>query len=155
MFAEIETKKAIDATRIRMLVQMGRVTAEQERRLLDLRQRTKLGMGCLDPTNPPPDIAPGHRAGALCAVQRCTGCVLGVVFAESIGPLAHAKAELMHLRRQLPIATWIGSSFEEEMRSIDETLSQFPAEIVDQHVTDWAARIQNGEIIVHDVYPLY
>jgi hypothetical protein len=155
VFSEIENKRIVDATRLRILVQNGHITVEQERRLLDLRYRTRLGMGCLDPTNPPRDVAPGHPLGAVCAVQRCTGCVLGVVFAESIGPLARAKAELMQLRRELPLAAWIGSSFEDEAASIDATLAQFPAEEVDKAVATWFARIQNGEAVVHDTYPSY
>ncbi|QEL21905.1 hypothetical protein FQV39_04415 [Bosea sp. F3-2] len=155
VFTEIETKRAIDPTRIRILVQNGVITPEQEKRLLDLRHRTRLGMGCLDPMHPPREVAPGHPQGTICAVQRCTGCSLGVVFAESLSPLARAKAELMQLRRQLPMTSWIGSSFEEEADSLDKTLAQFPAENVDLATAEWTKRIQNGELVIHDTFPSY
>lgn len=155
VFAEIETKMAVDATRLRLLVQSGSITPDQERRLLDHRQRTRLGMGCLDPTHPPPEIAPGHPAGTVCSVQRCTGCHHGVVFSDSLEPLARARAELLHLHRTLPLTAWAGSSLEDEAASLDETLAQFDASEVETSVASWTSRIRNGEVAVHDTYPSY
>lgn len=155
VFSEVQAKKAVDATRIRLLVRNGAITNEQEQRLLDVRQRTRLGMGCLDPTDPPREIAPGHPPGAICSVQRCVGCEKGIVFAESMDPLCRAKAELMHLRRELPLASWIGSSFEDEASSLDRTLAQFSPDEVEAAITAWTARIRSGEALVHDTYPSY
>jgi hypothetical protein len=153
VFSEIESKMAIDATRIRILVENGAITAEQEARLLDHRKRTRVGMGCLKPTEPPAKIAPGHPAGSLCGVQRCTGCENGIVFAESLTPLARAKVELEHIRGTMPLVSWIGSSFEKELQSITATLEQFPADAVAAAESHWAKRLRNGEVMAHDTYP--
>jgi hypothetical protein len=154
-FSEIENKVPLDPTRLRILVRNGAVTPEQERRLLDLRQRTRLGMGCLDPTHPPREIAPDHRAGSVCRVQRCVGCRHGVVFADSLGPLARARAELMHLQREIPFSAWAGSSFDVELQSIEETLGGFDAEDVEAETNSWIEKLRRGEVIVHDTYPSY
>ncbi|MDH2310867.1 hypothetical protein [Methylobacterium brachiatum] len=154
-FTEIEARRPLDPTRLRILVRNGVITPEQERRLLDLRQRTRVGMGCLDPTAPPRDVAPEHRPGALCRVQRCTGCVHGVTFAESLVPLSRARAELMHLQREVPFAAWAGSSFETEMQSIEATLASFDQGAVEQETAAWLTRLRSGEVIAHDTYPGY
>lgn len=154
-FTEIEARRPLDPTRLRIMVRNGAITPEQERRLLDHRQRTRLGMGCLDPTAPPRDVAPEHRPGTLCRVQRCTGCVHGVVFAESLPPLARARAELMHLQRQVPFAAWAGSSFEIEMQSIEATLDGFEQSAVERETQAWLAKLRSGEVIAHDTYPSY
>ena len=116
LFAEIGEKRVLDATRLRLLVEHGRITPEQERRLGDVRQRTRLGMGCLDPKSPPRSVAPDHQEGKLCRVQRCTGCANGIVFPESMPSLARAYSELLHLRRSMSLLAWEGSSFADEYR---------------------------------------
>ena len=114
VFSEIDDGRVVDPTRLRLLVENGKVTAEQEARLNDYRHRTRLGMGCLDPRSPPKAVDPDHPEGALCRVQRCTGCPHGIVFADSMPPLARRYAELMHLKRTMPLASWSDSSFADE-----------------------------------------
>ncbi|MDH6258878.1 hypothetical protein [Bradyrhizobium sp. BR13661] len=155
VFGEIVEGRIIDPTRLRILIEHGAITEEQERRLNDVRQRTRLGMGCLDPTSPPREIAPDHRPGSLCRVQRCTGCSHGMVFADSLGLLARAYAELIQIRRQIPLAAWLGSSFEDEFSSIEATLEHFDAEEVRRHVEAWTSKFVNGEARIHDTYPSY
>ncbi|ANY81534.1 hypothetical protein BB934_01785 [Microvirga ossetica] len=155
VFSEIESGRILDHTRIRILVTKGVITPEQEMRLLDIRQRTRLGMGCLDPTGPPREVSPDHKAGELCRVQRCTGCHLGVVFEASLPYLARAYAELRFLQGQLPHSSWQGSSFEDELDSLEETLRDFTKERVDVLVEAWTTKLKSGEIRVHDTYPSY
>jgi len=155
VFREIANGRIIDPTRIRLLVSNGTLTEEQERRLLDLRQRTRLGMGCLNPRYPPRRIAPEHKQGELCRVQRCTGCRHGIVFAESLGPLARAYAELLHIHRQIPLAAWSGSSLEEEFLSLEGTLKSFDSATVAAAVRFWSTKLDSGEAMAHDVYPSY
>jgi hypothetical protein len=154
-FAEIAERRPLDPTRLWLLVQNGTISREQERRLLDIRQRTRLGMGCLDPTHPPKEVAPDHTEGALCRVQRCTGCRRGVVFEESLGPLARAHAELQFIQRQIPLASWAGSSFEDELISIEKTLECFDRAKVEAETNKWLERLNRGEVIPHDTYPSY
>ena len=155
VFEEIRQGRIIDPTRLRLLVRNGEITEEQERRLLDIRQRTRLGMGCLDPTRPPREIAPSHPDGMVCRVQRCTGCRHGVVFAESMVPLARACAELVFIKRSMPLAAWTGSSFDDELASLEETLLQFDAAAVEAEMTVWLDKLKTGEVLPHDTYPGY
>ncbi|MDA9492405.1 hypothetical protein [Bradyrhizobium sp. CCBAU 11361] len=154
-FAEISAGRVVDPTRLRVLVANGTITSEQEQRLQDFRQRTRLGLGCLDPTNPPRRVAPDHKAGALCRVQRCTGCQHGVVFKESLGPLARACAELIHIQRTIPYIAWSGSSLEDELASIEETLKGFDQAEVAVAIQEWSHKLQTGEVRAHDTYPIY
>lgn len=154
-FAEIEGGRVLDATRIRLLLERGQISAEQEKRLLDIRQRTRLGMGCLTPYSPPENVSPGHVSGTLCRVQRCTGCESGIVFQESLDPLARARAELIYLHRTIPLTAWCGSSFEEEADSLDQTLAEFDPAIVEGVVQQWLNKLLSGEIEVHDAFPVY
>ncbi|MER8911441.1 hypothetical protein NKH99_27895 [Mesorhizobium sp. M0854] len=154
-FAEIESGRVLDATRIRLKLERGEITPEQERRLLDLRQRTRLGMGCLSPDSPPRDVSPDHVPGTICRVQRCTGCINGIVFEESLDPLARARAELIYIQRTIPLTAWSGSSFEEEAASLDATLADFDAVAVEEATQRWLNKVLSGEIQVHDTFPIY
>ncbi|MBO1905301.1 hypothetical protein KHP60_09710 [Microvirga sp. 3-52] len=154
-FAEIATGRKLDPTRLRILVEKGEITAEQERRLLDKRQRTRLGMGCLDPRNPPREVAPTHVEGSLCRVQRCTGCVHGLVFEDSLEPLARARAELIFIKRTFPLTAWAGSSWEDEERSLDATLAEFGADRVEPLIDHFLGKLTTGEIQPHDTYSSY
>jgi hypothetical protein len=155
IFAEISDGRVVDPTRLRLIVARGLITEEQERRLSDLRQRTRLGMGCLDPMSPPRNIAPEHKAGTVCRVQRCTGCRHGVVFAESLIPLGRACAELIHLQRTLPYTSWSGSTLEEELASLEETLKSFDAVAVRAAIDEWLLKLETQQVKVHDTYPSY
>lgn len=154
VFSEIDANRVVDPSRLRLLVANGEITIEQEARLAEL--RTRLGMGCLEPHSPPPAVAPDHREGTLCRVQRCTGCSYGIVFPESMPALARAFAELRHLRRSIAITSWEGSSFADEYRSIEETLQKnFNQERVAGEVAAWTQKLNSGEVKVHGTYPEY
>jgi hypothetical protein len=155
IFAEIAGGRVLDPTRLRLLVRNDTITPEQEQRLLDLRQRTRLGMGCLSPTTPPKHVAPDHKEGSLCRVQRCTGCAHGVVFAESRPALARAYAELIFIQRTIPMTAWSGSSFEDEKSSLEQTLANFDQAVVAAEVDDWMSRFKSGKEVPHDTYPSY
>ena len=155
VFSEIEGGRVLDGTRLRLLVDRGHIDEKTEARLLDHRKRSRLGMGCLDPTSPPPEIAPGLSPGALCPVQRCTGCYNGVIFEDSFDPLTRARAELFMIQRSMPLTAWIGSSFEMEAASLDQTLEHFPQERVGKAIDGWLDRFLSGEIDVHDTYPAF
>ncbi|MCI5076394.1 hypothetical protein [Oricola sp.] len=154
-FSEIESGRVVDASRIRLMLERGQITPEQERRLLDVRKRTRLGMGCLTPTTPPPGISPDHLPGTVCRVQRCTGCSSGIVFGDSIIPLARARAELLFIQRTIPMAAWAGSSFAEEAEALESTLAEFDAAEVEELVQDWLGRLLSGERQAHDTFPAY
>ncbi|WP_426532779.1 hypothetical protein [Bradyrhizobium sp. McL0615] len=155
LFSEIECGRVVDPTRLRLLVERGKITKEQGRRLRDYQQRTRLGMGCLDPRSPPKEIDPDHPEGAVCRVQRCTGCRHGVVFPESMPALARRCAELLQLKRTIPLTSWVESSLSDEYESIEQTLAQFQSDYVSAEVAAWTAKLESGEIIAHATYPSY
>ncbi len=155
VFSEISDGRILDPTRLRLLVENGQITVEQEARLSDLRQRTRLGMGCLQPRSPPRAVAPDHKDGEICRVQRCTGCSNGVVFADSMPHLARAFAELRHIRRSIPLAAWETSSFAAETASIEQTLSSFDAQLVAEEIVAWTKKLEAGELKAYGTYPEY
>lgn len=155
LFSEIDAQRPIDPTRLRLLVLNDRITEEQEARLLDYRQRTRLGTGCLEPRAPDKHIAPGHREGAICRVQRCIGCSKGIVFPESLKPLTRALAELKYLRGTLPLTAWIGTSFSDEHDGLEKTLLNFDTASVAAELANWTQKLESGEIKPHDTYPEY
>ena len=155
LFKELGEGRIIDPVRLRILVANGSITQEQEDRLMDLRQRTRLGMGCLDPTAPPREIAPDHKPGSVCRVQRCTGCPHGLVFHESLDLLARSYSELIQIQRAIPFTAWAGSSFEDEFSSVEETLKNFDPAEVRERVEAWTKKFETGEANIHDTYPSY
>lgn len=155
LFSEIEAGRPVDTVRLRLLVKNGAITPEQEQRLSDRRARTRLGTGCLDPRSPPKRIAPDHPEGALCRVQRCIGCSHGIVFSDSMPALARALAELRHVRLQMPVASWDGSSFEAEHDGLERTLEGFEAAAVAAELTAWSEKLRTGEAQANVIYPSY
>lgn len=123
LFDEIATAGRVDSTVLMMRTRVGPLTAEQRARLGDHRQRTRMGMGCLDPMNPPIEIAPGHSGGP-CAVQRCTLCQHGVVFSDSWPALAKRAAELEHIRGRTPQERFVDSSFYLEWIAIESLIKK-------------------------------
>jgi hypothetical protein len=155
VFSDIESGRVLNPTRLRLLVAHGRITPEQEARLADYRQRTRVGMGCLDPISPPKEVDPDHQKGSLCRVQRCTGCPNGIVFPESLAPLARRYAELLHLRRTMPMTAWDDSSLADEYESIEQTLEHFDRARVSAEMDAWTDKLNSGEIHAHGTYPSY
>lgn len=154
-FREIRQYEIFDEARIKIALKRGEITLEQERRLRDVRLRSSGGLACKNPTMPPPEIDPYHRSGELCRIQRCTGCINGIVFPESVRPLAYALADLRYLKGKTPLAAWKGSSFEEEEISIVQTLKLFDAQLVKQHFQERTNDLKNGRAVYFDVYPQY
>lgn len=155
LVSEIVAGRIVDPTRLKMLLDYGVVTPQQQERLLDYRFRTRLGTACLDPYAPPRDVAPDHIAGSLCRIQRCLDCPHCVIFAESLTGLTRAYAELDHIKRTIPLAAWVSSSFADELASISNALKLFSPEDVRERIDHWASKLRSGEINAHDTYPAY
>lgn len=128
LFDEIESEQRLDSTVLVMRTKVGAITDEQRARLRDHRQRTRMGMGCLDPLHPPVEIAPEH-AGGLCSVQRCTLCRHGVVFPDSWPSLATRAAELEFIRGRTPQDRFVGSSFHAEWIAIESLMERMDSEV--------------------------
>jgi hypothetical protein len=150
---EIATWKRLDPTILFIRVRYGDATPEQRRRLAEHRERTRMGMGCLDPRSPPPEVAPNHKGGT-CIVQRCTLCRHGVVFEETFEALALRMAEIRHIRPQIPPDRWGDSSFVVEWAAIEETIERsFPGrqQEFEDAVEAFLARIRKDEIYVFEM----
>ena len=121
-FEEIQKTGRVDPTILFLRVRLGDITDAQRERLADMRQRTRMGFGCLEPNNPPPEISttPGP-----CSVHRCTLCGHGVLFVGSFGPLAVRLAELRHIRSRMSIDRFTSSSFQIEWMMIDALIVTF------------------------------
>jgi hypothetical protein len=112
-------------------------------------------MGCLTPDSPPQDVSPDHVPGTICRVQRCTGCINGIVFEESLDPLARARAELIYIQRTISLTAWSGSSFEDEAASLDATLADFDTVAVEEAIQQSLNKFLSGELQIHDTFPAY
>ncbi len=101
--------------------------SEDDRRRL-MATRTRMGMGCAAPTEPPPELAPGHEAGTLCSVQRCVLCKHGIFFKDAPGAMeamATRHGELLEIRHATHVDRFWESSFRIELLAIEAVLRDF------------------------------
>jgi hypothetical protein len=107
--------------------------------------RTYVGAGCSNITNPPIRLAPNHKRGTICRVQRCTLCPENaVLFSDSYIHLAMRFAELRYMRQVLSIQTWSNSDFDDEMSMTEAALKLYDADTVDRTIKDWEHKILEG-----------
>src|SRR5690606_31634827 len=109
--------------------------------------RSRIGVGCKDPTNPPKHIAPNFvpDGKAVCHVQRCLLCIEhAVILPESLPGLCKRLAELRHIRAGMSVGAFQQASFSEELDNTEAALQVFPVEAVERHLNDWTHRIATG-----------
>lgn len=144
---EIEVHRRVDPTVLRALASGHEVSHAQLAFLDQYRSRSYVGMACADPRMPDPHIDPTHPKDgkALCINgHRCASCSQGVVLNDSLPHLAKRVAELEWLKRHANLTEWSDSSHEADLLVLKATLSQWPTSEADQHITHWAAEIENG-----------
>lgn len=145
MWAEISVHRCVDAAILFAMVQRGEVTPEQRQRWLAYKDRTRVGMVCRDFKHPPKHIAPHHVEGAGCRVHRCILCEHGIVLEDSVDHLCRRVAELRHLQCELPLVTWLQSSFCDELERTETVLeANFDREHVALLVQAWTDEIASG-----------
>jgi len=147
LWQEIEQHRIVDPAILHTLCRQGQISQEQRDRWLSHEDRTYVGMGCRDFLNPPREIAPDHRSGEGCRIQRCTLCKLGLLFSDSMPFLARRREELIWLREQIPTPTWVLSSFPEEEDSLILSLQNFSTEDVNTQRLYWRTEIVAGRHI--------
>lgn len=155
LFDEMAKGNGVDPTFIFLRVRRSTLTAEQRRRVQDHRRLTRMGTGCLDPTNPPPNIS-SSPTGGLCAVQRCTLCRHAIVFPESIPLLARRQAELEHVRCYTPFDRFESSSFRLELDALAELRGKLPQPLLAQFKLEAATHselISSGAAYLFDQVP--
>jgi hypothetical protein len=150
LWSEIRERQVVDPAILHALVQRGEVSDVQRQRWLDHKDRTRVGMGCRDFYHPPREIAPEHKEGSGCRIQRCTLCRHGIVFSDSIELLARRLAELTWLRARIPLMSWIESSFPDELESLEATLELFDKTKVLSASESWKREIEGGRHRVLD-----
>jgi hypothetical protein len=154
-FDEVQSGILLDGSTLRVLVQAGSITEEQRARIADYKNRSRLGMGCINPTSPPTKIAPDHRAGELCRHHRCSECSNGVLFDDSADLLVKRYAELIKIQEMIPATTWNISSYRDEMESIQSILDHFDKATVEALQEAYLARFSSGVVPVIDLEGSY
>lgn len=144
LWSEVKVHRRVEPAFLRALVERGDLSEEQRQRWLARKDRTRMGTGCRDFTHPPEYLAPEHQEGAGCRVQRCVLCPHAVVFDDSLPALTRRKAELLALQEQVPVATWLESSFPDELEALDATLADFDADAVGAQLQHWQTEITAG-----------
>lgn len=152
---EIKVYGRVDPSIIAKWSRDGNVTDEERARLHDYRslKRSRIGVGCKDPTHPPKHIAPRFEADgqAMCPVQRCTLCLEhAVIFPDSLPGLCKRLAELRFIQSQISAVAFLESSFGEEIENTELALACFDVQKVQDLMLQWERRIDNGEHRVID-----
>jgi len=150
LWSDIRARGIVDPSILAKWSRDGMVTEEERGRLYDYRDlmRSRIGIGCKDPTAPPRHIAPDFKRDgtAMCHVQRCLLCAdHAVIFPESLSGISKRFVELEHLQSQISVTAFIQSSFGEEMENAAAALEVFAPEAVHAEVSTWRERIARGE----------
>lgn len=145
MFREIEERKSVDPTILCAHMEWNGVPDEERARLAEYRKsRSRIGVGCKDPTHPPISIAPAH-AGGGCRIQRCTLCPdNAILLSDSYDGIAMRVAELEFLRDNTPVTVWANSSFPEELANAEWALEIYDIERVEERLVHWREEIEAG-----------
>ncbi|MBB5501643.1 hypothetical protein [Paraburkholderia sp. MM5384-R2] len=156
LWDEIRQTEKVDPAILAIRSRDGSVTTSQRGRLDEYRKlsRSRIGMGCKDPHNPPrhiaPDFVPDGKSN--CPVQRCTLCLEnGVVFAESIDGLCMRFVELEYIKSHISVTAFLESSFGEEIENTEFALKHFDGREVELRLQQWRKRVNSGEHRVVDL----
>ena len=114
---EVSEGRQVDPTLLFLASNYSDFGEHDRRRLSEFRSRME--MGCRNPTSPDSHLAPDHEEGALCAVQRCILCRQGIVFREAFGGLADRHADLVWLRQNSNAMRWLTSTLSWELEAIE------------------------------------
>lgn len=151
LFSELKQGR-VDLAILAQLIRHGPLTPDMQARLEEYRQlmRSRLGVACADPYNPPANVAPNHLQGRLCGPQRCLReCEHARFLPESLDGIAMRIEELYHLSDCLPRETWLRSELQDELDDGESLLkSLYPPEQADEMRQKWRGRIQSGDHLV-------
>lgn len=150
LWHEIKVHGRADPSLVAKWSRDGTVTEDERQRLAKYRalKRSRIGVGCKDPTSPPRHIAPNFKPDGVaeCPVQRCTLCLENaVIFPDSVEGLCKRLAELRAIQSQMSSLSFIETSFGEEARNTERALEHFNPTDVAVRLQKWQARIDSGE----------
>ncbi|AZE50431.1 hypothetical protein C4K04_4776 [Pseudomonas chlororaphis] len=146
LFAELGQGR-LDITILAHLQRHGAVTPEMEKRLQDFRtmERSRLGVACQDPFNPPPAIQPDTDGSRRCGAQRCLLCRQNaLILPESLAGIAMRVEELMAIQKSVSVESWLTSDFPKELSNGLDALALFPVDNVHEARVHWAEKIVSG-----------
>ncbi len=141
LWSEIKVYRSVDPAILYARVQRGEISSEERARWT---KRTHVGTGCRDFAHPPQYVAPEHKEGSGCRVQRCTLCHQAIIFDDSYDLLARRLMELAYIRETTPLLAWMQSSFPIEMENTERALSQFDAKTVAERKQFWLDEINSA-----------
>lgn len=149
LWHEIKIHRRVDPSIIAKWSRDGTVTAEELYRLETYRKlmRSRIGVGCKDPLNPPKRLAPNFTADGKkhCSVQRCLLCTEhAVVFPDSLPGICKRLAELYYLKASMSLPAYLQSAFGTEIENAELILQGFDQDEVRHHLHDWQGRIAKG-----------
>ncbi|MBB6135872.1 hypothetical protein HD842_004049 [Massilia aurea] len=156
LWDEIKLHGRLDPTIIASNSRYGITTQRELSRLEEYRtlRRSRIGVGCKDPTHPPKSIAPNFQVNgkSMCHVQRCMLCSEhAVIFPDSLSGICKRLAELRTIKSQMSTLAFLESSFGQEMENINIILNGFEAAERDQFTLYWEQRIAEGSHLVIDI----
>lgn len=160
LWDEIKVHGRADPTILAQWSRGGQVTEEHRQRLVDYRglRRSRMGVGCKDPTHPPKAIDPSFVAqgASMCRVQRCMLCIEhAVIFPDSLPGLVKRLTELRHIKTRMPLQTFNESSFDTELENTELALLGFDPAEVEKHVNHWEQQINRGKHRIIDLEGAY
>lgn len=149
LWHEVKIHRRIDPSIIAKWSRDGNVTEEHRQRLETYRKllRSRIGVGCKDPLNPPTRLAPNFKADGKehCFVQRCLLCTEhAVVFPDSLPGICKRLAELHYLKANMSLPAYLQSAFGTEIENAELILHGFDQDEVRHHLDDWQERIASG-----------
>ena len=149
LWHEVKVHRRIDPSIIAKWSRDGAVTQDERDRLNTYREllRSRIGVGCKDPLNPPKRLAPSFTADGKnhCSVQRCLLCAEhAVVFPDSLPGICKRLAELHYLKANMSLTAYLQSEFGTEIENAELILHGFDQDEVQHHLHDWQERIATG-----------
>ncbi|WP_136256461.1 hypothetical protein [Metallibacterium scheffleri] len=146
LWGEIETHRICDPAILRALCDRGVITEQQRERWARGKDKTYLGMGCVNSMNPPKYIDPTNDGTHPCRNQhRCTICERGIVLPESLTDLCKREAEIESLRIAMSLVAWERSEdLQDEEFRLHGTLAQFDQIERASHLEHWRKEILAG-----------
>lgn len=156
LWEEIKVHGRLDPTIIANSSRYGLTTPKELDRLHEYRKlsRSRIGVGCKDPANPPKAIAPNFQADgkALCHVHRCLLCQEhAVIFPDSLSGICKRLAELRAIKATMSTPAFLESSFDLEMENIHIVLGGFAVDEREHLIKYWEQRISEGTHLIVDL----
>jgi len=143
----------VDATIIRARIDLGTdpsdsdiARLESHRRIVQERELSYSGYGCMDRYHPPAEVDPANPRDGSSPCRRgdrCPSCPLAQ--AIDVQHMAKRLAELQWLSRQVSATVWLESHYAADLDVLQADLMQWPAKEVTAHVAHWERKIQSGQ----------